>query len=74
MARILKGQSWTPVQQKWLKRIGEDVAKEIVIDRDFFETSQYKQDGGFERLNKLFGGRLEAILGDIREDIWRQAS
>ncbi|TNC95171.1 MAG: type I restriction enzyme, R subunit [Stygiobacter sp.] len=71
MARILKGHTWTPVQQKWLKRIGDDVAKEVVVDRDFFESSQYKQDGGFERLNKVFGGRLEAILGDIREDIWR---
>lgn len=71
MARILKSQDWTPVQQKWLKRIGDDVAKEVVVDRDFFDASQYKQDGGFERLNKVFGGRLEAILGDIREDIWR---
>jgi len=74
MARILKNHTWTPVQQKWLKRIGDDVAKEVVVDRDFFESSQYKQDGGFERLNKVFGGRLETILGDIREDIWREAS
>lgn len=71
MARILKSHPWTPVQQKWLKRIGDDVAKEVVVDRDFFESSQYKQDGGFERLNKLFGGKLEAILGDIRESIWK---
>lgn len=74
MARILKSQDWTPVQQKWLKRIGDDVAKEVVVDRDFFDTSQYKQDGGFERLNKVFGGRLEAILGDIRENLWKHAS
>lgn len=73
MGRILKSHPWNPVQKKWLNRIGDDVAKEVVVDRDFFESSQYKQDGGFERLNKLFGGRLEAILGDIREDIWRKA-
>lgn len=71
MARILKSHDWSPVQSKWLKRIGEDVAKEVVIDRDFFDTSQYKQDGGFDRLNKLFGGRLEAILGEIGDEIWR---
>ena len=73
MSHILKSHDWTPVQQKWLKRIGDDVAKEVVIDREFFDTSQYKQDGGFERLNKVFGGRLEAILGDIRENVWQQA-
>ena len=73
MTRIQKSHPWTPVQQKWLKRIGDDVAKEIVVDRDFFDSSQYKQDGGFERLNRLFGGRLEAILGDIRENVWKEA-
>lgn len=75
MARILKSQDWTPVQQRWLKRIGDDVAKEVVVDRDFLDSGQYKTDaGGFDRLNKVFDGRLEALLGDIREGIWSRAS
>ena len=27
--------------------------------------------GGFNRLNKVFGGRLEQVLGDLREELWR---
>lgn len=75
MTRILKGHDWTPVQQRWLKRIGDDVAKEVVVDRDFLNSGQYKTDaGGFDRLNKVFGGRLEAILGDIREGVWQRVA
>ena len=75
VARTLKGHDWTPVQQKWLRRIGDDIAKEVVVDRDFLNDGQYNVDaGGFERLNKVFGGRLEAVLGEIIDGIWRQAS
>jgi hypothetical protein len=29
--------------------------------------------GGFKRLNKVFDVRLEAVLGDINEALWRDA-
>lgn len=71
---ILKFQDWTPVQRRWLDRIAKDIATEVVVDRDFLNDGQYKVDaGGFERLNKVFGGRLEALLGEIGDGIWRVA-
>jgi len=30
--------------------------------------------GGFDRLNRVFGGRLDAILGDINEELWRKSA
>ncbi len=75
MSHILNKHQWTPKQRQWLKRIGDDVAKEVVVDREFLDGGQYHSEaGGFERLNKVFEGRLEAILGDIRESIWRKVS
>jgi len=72
VAVILKSQDWTPVQQKWLKRIADDIAKEVVVDRDFLNDGQYKVDaGGFDRLNKVFGGKLETLLGEIGNGIWK---
>ncbi len=29
---------------------------------------------GFTRLNKVFGGELEAVLGDINEEMWKKAA
>lgn len=72
MSRLLKSRPWTPVQRKWLERIGRDFPSRLVIDRDFLDDGQYKEaTGGFDRLNKVFDGGLETILADIREDIWR---
>jgi type I restriction enzyme, R subunit len=33
-----------------------------------------KADGGFHRLDKVFDGRLEALLGDINDELWRQSA
>ena len=57
-----------------MKRIDDDIAKEVVVDRDFLNDGQYKVDaGGFDRLNKVFGGRLEVVLGEISDGIWKVA-
>jgi type I restriction enzyme R subunit len=75
VARILKERDWTPVQRKWLRRIADDIAKEVVVDRDFLNEGQYKVDaGGFERLNRVFEGRLEAILCNFQEGIWQKTA
>jgi type I restriction enzyme R subunit len=72
--RILASRTWTDPQRLWLKRIGEQVEKEIVVDRDAFDRDPFRNDGGFNRLNKVFGGQLEAVLADINEELWRGAA
>lgn len=73
LARLLRSRAWTPVQRKWLERIGKDVTDQLVIDRDFLNEGQYKANiGGFDRLNKVFDGRLETVIADLQEDVWRK--
>ena len=72
-AIIARG-SWTPVQKRWLARIGEQLEKEIVVDRESLDEEPFKADGGFRVLNKRFDGRLEAVLADLSEEVWRTAS
>jgi type I restriction enzyme R subunit len=75
LTRILQRQSWTENQRKWLKRIGDQFIKEVVVDREALNSGQFKVDtGGFVNLNKQFNGQLEALLGDINEEIWRQTA
>jgi hypothetical protein len=38
------------------------------------DEEPFSKDGGFQRLNKVFGGQLEAVLGDINEEVWRQVA
>jgi type I restriction enzyme R subunit len=72
--RILRSQQWTDPQRKWLQRIGEQLEREIVVDKAALDQPPFDVKGGYPRLNKVFGGKLDTILGDIGEEIWRTGS
>lgn len=71
---ILQRGGWTDVQKRWLQRIGEQIEKEIVVDRQSLDQDPFRDHGGFKQLNRRFDGKLEALLADISEEVWRTAS
>jgi type I restriction enzyme R subunit len=73
MRTIIGSRKWTEPQKKWLMRIGEQVEKEIVVDREAIDGEPFIANGGFPRLNKVFGGELENILARINEEMWKRA-
>ncbi|BBD61064.1 type III restriction enzyme res subunit [Nostoc sp. HK-01] len=71
MKKILASQPWTSPQRQWLERIGKQLKAETIVDRGALDKGEFKnQGGGFERLNKVFGGDLEHIVSQIHESIW----
>ena len=75
MDRITKRGTWTDPQRKWLERIGKAVEQVGVADRTALDEGQFAATmGGFIRLNRVFDGRLDAILGDINEELWRKSA
>lgn len=74
MKTILAARAWTPPQRKWLERIGKQLETETIVDRQAFDQGQFQAEGGFTRLNKVFNGELEAILGQIVDAIWPVAA
>lgn len=73
MQRVFEGRKWSDPQKRWLRRIGEQVEKEIVVDRDALDRDPFAADGGFARLNKVFHGELESVLSEINEEMWKRA-
>src|SRR5262249_25067417 len=66
IGNITKRGTWSVPQRKWLERIGKAVAQVGVVDRAVLDQGQFREEmGGFKRLNRVFDGRLETILGDI---------
>jgi type I restriction enzyme R subunit len=55
------------------QRIAEQVAREIVVDREALDHEPFRAHGGFKRLNKVFEGRLESVLGELNEALWSEA-
>jgi type I restriction enzyme R subunit len=74
MQRVMASRAWSDPQKRWLQRIGEQVEKEIVVDREAIDREPFAADGGFARLNKVFDGELEAVLTGINEEMWKKAA
>lgn len=70
LAKILGENNWTRNQRKWLERIGRQLEIETVFDKSAFDTGQFKSEGGFNRFNKIFEGKLEKIVMDMNQEIW----
>ncbi len=73
VSAILKRRPWTPPQRKWLERIGKQLEVETVVDHEALDHGQFQAEGGFNRLNKVFDGKLEELLGEMTEAIWTAA-
>jgi type I restriction enzyme R subunit len=71
--RVLEGKKWSDPQKRWLRRIAEQVEKEVVVDRAALDRDPFAADGGFARLNKVFDGELESVLSGINEEMWKRA-
>jgi type I restriction enzyme R subunit len=72
--RILDRGEWTAPQRSWLKRIGQQLEKETIVDRDALDQGEFQRQGGFTRLNKVFDGKLEQVLGDLSEALWEDTA
>ena len=68
---ILSKANWTDPQKTWLRRIADQVTKEVVVDRESIDKGTFAAQGGFTRLNRVFNGQLESILHDFNEELWK---
>ena len=57
---------------KWLDRIEKYLLNETLIDTSSFDEvgTAFKQNGGFYRINKIFGGRLSEILDELNSYLY----
>lgn len=63
------------IEQTWLGRIRDYLTIEELITRDTFdEDVRFRSLGGFARIDKAFGGRLEAVVEDINTYMYEEAS
>jgi type I restriction enzyme R subunit len=63
--KLRKNHKFSKMELDWLGRIEKTLLKETVIDRETFDTGAYKTDGGFDRINKIFAGNLDAYLLEL---------
>lgn len=63
--KIKNSKDWSKQQLNWIERIGEQVIKEIVLDKEAFSYEPFKSHGGYERINKILDNQLNSIIENI---------
>jgi type I restriction enzyme, R subunit len=69
--KMLASRGWSNPQQQWLKRIATQMKKEIVVDKEALNKAQFREVGGFNRINRIFNGELSQILENMTDLIWQ---
>lgn len=73
LQRLRQKHQFTDPQRKWLDHIGTQMKHETVVDKQSLDQGRLKADGGFVRLNKVFDGKLESLLGELADEVWVDA-
>ena len=73
---MLASRSWTQPQREWLKKLAAQTKANRVVDRAALDDPilLFKSEGGgFNRLNKIFDGKLDQVLKHFNNSVWPQA-
>lgn len=67
--RILSQHNWTPLQRKWLTRLGKQLTNEVIIDRDAINQLP-AFTGGAKQLDKVLNNQLDMVIDGLGEALW----
>ena len=65
---------WNVAQKRWLDRIEKQLKAETVLQIEDFESSPFRDAGGFKRLDKIFDNRLDEIINTINEHLYKETA
>jgi type I restriction enzyme R subunit len=55
----------------WIDRMEKYLLEENVLNVDVFdEDGRFKEKGGFEKINKVFGNKLESIITELNDYLY----
>lgn len=74
MHKVYGAADWTPMQEKWLKRIEEQLLQQPVLGPDaqtaFDDAGVFQQNGGYKRMKAVFGDQTNSIVETINENLY----
>ncbi|WP_020620590.1 type I restriction-modification system endonuclease [Paenibacillus daejeonensis] len=67
ITKLKEKHSFTKMEQDWLGRIETVLLHEPILDRDLFNTGAFRNQGGYNRINKIFREQLDTIITDLNQ-------
>lgn len=74
MLKVRNMKQWNAVQNKWLDRFEKQLLKETILQIKDLDDEPFKDEGGFQRLDKIFGHQLQFILDTINDNLYAQSA
>lgn len=65
IAKLKEKHSFNKMELDWLQRIENVLLHESILDRDLFNSGAFKNQGGYNRINKIFRNQLDTIINDL---------
>jgi type I restriction enzyme R subunit len=73
VARVTVARKFNGPQRQWLEKIAKQLKLETIVDREAMNSGAFQRDGGFKKIDRVFDGKLEEVLGELRDRIWEVA-
>ncbi|BDU51569.1 type I restriction-modification system endonuclease [Haliovirga abyssi] len=65
--KIRQKKQWNALQKKWLDIIEKQLLVENIMQKEDFDKSAFKNQGGFKKIDKIFNGELESIIDELNK-------
>jgi type I restriction enzyme, R subunit len=69
--KLKKTRSWNKVQERWLDRFEAQLKHEYILQKQDLDRPPFKEEGGFQKLNKIFENNLEQVLQSLNENLYQ---
>ena len=69
--KLKKAHSFSKQELNWIARMEKYLMEESVLNITVFdEDGRFKAQGGFSKINKIFGNKLESIVMELNEYLY----
>ena len=58
------------MQLDWLDRIEKSLLEETVLDKQILNSGAFRINGGFNAIDKRFGGKLQDIIDELNDYLY----
>jgi type I restriction enzyme, R subunit len=74
ISKVKRMKQWNVIQTKWIDRFQKQLLKETILQPQDLNEEPFKDEGGFQRLNKIFENQLEQLLITINENLYTETA
>ncbi|MCU0835839.1 MAG: type I restriction-modification system endonuclease [Chromatiaceae bacterium] len=75
--KMLASRAWTTPQRQWLQKLAAQTKVNLIVDRAALDDPDLifkREGGGFQRLDRIFGGQLQDVLDAFNDSLWAPAA